>query len=926
MITNEVGLFGCPPKNSKVYYNYETETARLIEQICDQKNTGYLINIISHNEIIAEKFLQHACKLLPIISGQEVSMIWQRVSDRFFPSEVIGQIRENLYQIWKDRHGGLSYEVNPMENAIFNMNWLVDLTEEELDYLVLPLLKKIHGKILIFVFNIYGEETKKIKFLEKLFSKLNDTPHSNRIFFVLIGQHKLYNTGKAVYLNSPAAEVFQKLCYEEQNTFDKPQSIKLPQPSSESLAVFEKVVLPMLYLDRPATSHVIGYLQDKLDFEMDLSIQGLIRDKVLKPMFNETIALSQEGRDHHSKHWNSGNKPPKASQILIQGTSVLTFSHPTILLETDILTSLEKYSSEHFKTIDYFTGYLCSESSQNNNEREKIIAGLKELSKDKASFHTGNVIHQKSLLAYVSQALLRQPERFSDDLFRIFESLSLNFCDFLAAVQVDSHNNIYESSRWMTNVGYVYDQLHQKGISIPLYQKTHPFKQAVTYLKRLKPKNLEQQTNVAYSLGWQLLDSYRFKEASKVFLDAAEVQYSRTASHIQEGGPLSKARNLSLMGWGSLGFKKPIPKTTTKILYHFLEHSGFGLTLDQLADWIAQGGEKFFGSTALFQKRISAAICFCDFDTVSAIEMADHLLRDYQVRCKLIMVKAQQDLQEIGMTTIVVGAPDTPGEIGKFISSLDPDLAALYQIQLMKPFSEVVIIEGEYKTIILNGCGMSESTSEATKNHWEQHLEKVTMELELWDFLIKPLVSEGSKALREIIVNKLISGSKQGTTDINIKEQLDRIEVAYQELSQENIQAMSAPKFLDAIEFSKMSTQTQVLLGQQFEMDGLIKSLDETFKDNGHSPDVWNIQNMLELMLRISTQERLFRSLEAKTQMRKIQDSCRIQMNKCNDIIEDHDRGDKLDVQSKAELQTYLNRAAPNLLKLLDENLSKSFA
>jgi hypothetical protein len=543
----------------------------------------------------------------------------------------------------------------------------------------------------------------------------------------------------------------------------RPRSPKPAFRGEDFIRDAAKVVHALIRLNQPAQERVLQYIAHHHE-GMPSSPDEYVNLGLIKPLTEGRFQVSATSID------SAALTPTRSlgvfSDTVPNGAKVLSFQPPGRFLAQETgLRELTPSATNATILVDLFALAV----NQKRTGDPRAIDTLRELIK---SAHQKVVLnssenHARQLLRYSSQLLLTRPEAFAGPFFPFFEALSSGYADFLHTRYTEDEK-IVEASRALTNVGFVFDQIAPLVRTRLFSEKTRAgiFNQAAAYLSALLPRDISRWAQIRYLEGWQLWDGGQKDQSIEIFREGARILGRVAAEEFPADQDLKIMSQEFLMIFLAFASADVVPDDLKQQLAEMCADYGSTLQLEDILHGNAKG-KVLIDSTNVnrfINSDVTIICCYPDFHIGLLASQA--LRRNYNRVPRVVVfpinvspivpVEAYCE----GDLTLIIGSPDTPGAIGRLVSSLDLGLVRVFQLNLAENFGAATInILNTHAVHLLSGCGLLGNVqawrSFLDQNHTSLRREKSAMDELIREFLIDPLVAAAEGMVFKELVDRV---------------------------------------------------------------------------------------------------------------------------------------------------------------------------
>lgn len=721
------------PHYDKVYFNFEDEVSELISNLNTKKNQIY--NIYPKDYDVAQKVVTHSLKILPKIKNLDIYTFWFNFNNNDYIS-FAQQLKIFLIKIWRNN----LINHNQIEENILSMLLLEDNIQKFSQLNFSALFSKLYNKQFIVVIDILYKELdsfqkNKLEEIFHLIERIKDLKETLCVDTIVLNNHSKYDAKNIqLDINNQAIKPYLEML-NRVNNYQQIDSIDIVNDHNFNKLIH--IINPIVMLNQTVSHEILNYIADT-ESNIENEITNLLNNNFIQQNF------SRDGYNltkNSMKTFNNSNVN-EMDIITANGSKILSFQAPFQLLDNDFsLETLKKAHRENFMLIDVFSSLLTSKTKQNHLEKELYDISLSLSNEVIDILNVNNEYHTKVLLTYFSQLFLKD-YKLEYKYFKLLENLTYGLSNFIENVYKYDNNKKYNISRWITNLGYIYDEM--KYTTTDREKIYYNAAERIGKISDFTNETFELKTK--YTLGWQLNDSKQVQEAIDTFLETAK-RFFYLFKNNEYGKPFYLVHEMYWLGY-IISKKEKITSRflDVKILENILsEHPLFYDSSD--IDIFLHDKYKHIN----FYPNSTYNIFFCDYDLYTAIFVSYRILQK-KLNVKLILVNKKEDIK-LGKKNIILGAPDSPNGIGDFLKQNDRDLTALYQIRLFENFVE---ISENDNFIVLMGCGLGSMIDGL--NQLLEKIDEGENDMDLGIFL--PLMQEAGTKLWEVTVDTIVEAIK----------------------------------------------------------------------------------------------------------------------------------------------------------------------
>lgn len=715
------------PHYDKVYFNFEEEVSELISNL--NTNNGKVYNIYPKDYDIAQKIATHSLKILPKIKNSDIYTFWFNFHDNDYIS--FGQqLKEFLIKIWRNNQFNHSRAEENILSILLPEDNLVEFSKINFS----ALFSKLYDKQFIIVIDILSKdlnsvENNKLEEIFNLIEYIQMLKETLNIDTIVLNNNSIYNAENIqLDINNQNIKPYLEML-KQVNSYER---ICTDKTNNSDLNRLTHIINPIIMLNQTVSSEIINYVANT-ENNIESEITNLIKNNLVQQNFNHNgYNLTKESIKNFKK-----NNVNELDVITANGSKILSFQSPFQLLDNDFsLKTLKNAHRENFMIIDVLSSLLTSKVKHNNLEKELYDMSFSLSTEVVNILNTSNEYHTKILMTYFSQLFLKD-YKLEYKYFKLLENLTYGLSNFTENIYPNDNSKKYNVSRWITNLGYIYDEM--KYSKIDREKIYYNAAQRISKIGEFTNETIELKTK--YTLGWQFKDSNQIKKSIDVFLETAKKFFYKFKND-EFGKPIYLVHEMYWLGY-IISEKENIKskffdeKILQDILYEhpiFYSPADINEFLDNKYKHI-----KFYNNQTY-------NIFFCSYDLYTAIVVSYQIILK-KCNIKLILVNKKEDIK-LGKHNIILGAPDSPDGIGDYLKDNDKDLTSLYQIRLFENFHEVS--ENNNFTVLM-GCGIG-----SMFNGLNSLLETIKEGENDMDFgLLLPLIQQAGNKLWEVTLDTI---------------------------------------------------------------------------------------------------------------------------------------------------------------------------
>lgn len=731
----EAKHWGDVPVYSGLYYNNDRPIAAALSHLIKKEHQATMLTISTVSPSVADGALVHLTSMLAEMRASSVDVFWYAAYPNSTFCDFGRALRRFLLELWKRsdmeilgarEFVALSFEVggSPSPDEYFEKNLQALSTRLwESEILIILDLQELEAE----------EGRQSLCRLAQRF--LNAASRKWRGGIAII---KGDAEDAALHFRSPEAEIAGII----QASRSGQEAGTDPSPNSDLLSEATSLIHPLIVLNQPVQREVLDYVVHHAP-RAEADILALLERDMLWRLGNGRIRLSPSGIARY-KTWD-GTAPSPFLDTIPNGAKVLSFQGAGQLgRQFSSLAEIEKVARDSTVVVDCFATAVAQKF--HGDDASSSLQLLSEAISSKTLLVAGDT-NTRSLLLYASQMLLTAYERFGREFFGLLERLTYGYADFIQSAYGSADPKNYEASRWVTNLGYVYDELGKIPGHHLLADRNAIYACSATYLSNLAPSDPKDWAEIRYSEAWQLHDSGRLAASVEILEAAARKLVDHHRALIPANQLLAfMAQELYVIAL-ALKPDRELSLSMAACLNDMLQGYGSRLEIEGVRQAFLAGEvviEAPAGTTP------DVVVIASYFDLHTSMLIAQALRRTYRRVPKIVLVPGQEtaSLGTAGLEpyidgelALVIGAPDTPGPIGDFVSQRDSELVRLYQLRLLDNFGAAIEAPGaDGRIYFLSACGLA-GNFYAWHAFVERHGAAITLERSPMEFvLIKELL------------------------------------------------------------------------------------------------------------------------------------------------------------------------------------------
>lgn len=750
--------WGDTPIYSGLYYNNDRPIGVALSRLLRKEHEKQILLIASDSPSVADGALVHLTSMLAEMRDSAVDVFWYSAYPGSNFRDLGLALRRFLLELWKRQDIKLM-----SEREFVALSFEVSCCNSPSEYFeknVYALSSRIWDSQILVILDLQGlpSEAERQDFFLLAHQFLVSTSRAWRGCVALIRGGE----GAApLHLTAPEAGIAQII---ETSRTGLVSSISQCVSDTDLLFEATSLIHPLIVLNQPAQRQVLDYVVQHAP-KAQSELAALLDREVLWRLGDGRVRISPAAMARF--RGKSENISPPFRDTIPNGAKVLSFQSPDRLTrQFSSLAEIEKMAQESTVVVDCFATAVAQKIRGGNPSTTLTL--LSEAISSGTLLATGET-NSRSLLCYASQMLLTGYESFGEEFFILLEQLTYGYADYVQLVHGSYHPKNYEASRWLTNLGYVYDEI-KKTRSHQLYtDRMSIYQRAATYLSNLSPVDTKEWAEVRYSEGWQLLDCGKQAESLQVFENAAHSLLNQYRSIIPENALFRvMAHELYVISL-ALDPERILSPEMTYCLNEMLDGYGSLLSLDFIQKEF-QEGRLIIDAPETVTTDVTIIASY--FDLHIALLIAQALRKAYKRVPKIVLAPGRSskklgnsgvDPHVEGDFVLIIGAPDTPGAVGEFISRRDPELVRLYQMRLLDNFGAAIDATNENSHVyFLSACGLAGNLyawqAFIDRYHHTIALERSHMEFVLLkELLLIPLASALETRVFNSVVDRLVS-------------------------------------------------------------------------------------------------------------------------------------------------------------------------
>ena len=504
--------WGDVPFVSGLYYNNDREIGQILSRLLEaDSQQDRLVIVESDSAGISDGALTHIAAVLRQIKQSETETFWYSAYPNSDFHDLGLALRRFLLQLWRkaefatireNDQVALSFELSGAETPkkYFDLN-LAALSR-----------KAAHSQVLIILdIQEAADSYARERLLELARLLVFESKWRRGIAVVPVGSV----VGTNIRFAAPTGPLFELLNKERSGYAQTPQ---FPR-TDELLADAVKVVHPLILLNQPVQRTVLDFILNHTPLA-EQNLRNLLEQEALWRLDHDRIRLAPQGLSAWKERCRKQPAGTFFQDTVVNGAKILSFQGPDRLTEqVSGLKEIENMGLEATRIVDLFALAVSQKRFGARQFRDSIAEFVTSIN-DQRILLAGDIA-SRSLLCYASQLMLAQPAVFGGDLFVLLEQLTFGYADSIYIRHGSDSTEIYEASRWLTNLGYVYDQVSRVGRPGTTSARQHIYHKAASYINGLTSPDPLQQAELRYSEAWQMWDAGLIERSAQLFVDTA---------------------------------------------------------------------------------------------------------------------------------------------------------------------------------------------------------------------------------------------------------------------------------------------------------------------------------------------------------------------------------------------------------------------
>jgi hypothetical protein len=863
------------PEVAPLLFDHEQQLSAFIDalrtgrRLSEAPTAPRAVAVVSLYDILAERFVLHASRLLPSLVDTSVYLFWHRLYPQVSLLEVLRHLRNFLVEAWlrEDKNA----DVN--ELAVLSFDDADTLTIDQLTNIIRSVLTRL-GLVSV------------IAVIEPIGMADSATLHAIAAAVPAM-QRGTLSTVTAVFIGSPTqlARTFShndalllsldQVPEEWRETFMRAAGPAAETGSSSRrspvTADLLELVVPLTALQGGASRDIVSYIEMHMRASHE-EVDRFIREHFVVPLMNGGMSLSEHGLRAAAE----GRQRVRAyDEIVSNGSRIVAFVPPENLVELSTLDALRQYVDTNFRLVDTTGAMLSLRRSDLANARRLARDLTAQIEGNEIEFQRSNEYHHATLIKYISQVLMRPRYELDATFFRYLERLSRGFAEYLVQTVDPRSEGLYRASRLMTNIAYVYDHMPEERRAI-VQVRRELLAKAADLLVEHTPMQPLDIARFAYAEGWQRWDAGDPDGGAAVFLRAAKrLERERTDSLLDarpDGNVVLLASLIFVIDRGDV--RDEIVRTA--LLQH-LRDTGIVTSIEELRRLLFSPPYTLALSNRHFGIPPAVALYFCPFDFVAAFGTARYLMQHKGVVSRLHVVTEESPfrLDKPDLVHIVIGGPDTPGAVGEVIGRVNPMSAFVFQVKSTEDFADIDVVRYEGRDFITtSGSGLTHDDNWA--EFWNRHpsIKEKAMDGVILGELVSTILTTAGTRLSELFIDQIVDRVKSFLDG-------DRGEIAPSEVAEiEEVRSdlnhiaqagktVTTPELIAALHLDRKSPAVASSVGKVLAPGAVAEAFDRIFdmtEEIGADPkrladiagDLLRVANKLRALPELAMKEKLW--------------------------------------------------------------------
>lgn len=754
--------WGDVPINRGLYYNNDQQIGQVLHRLIKSKKNPNVISVRSDSQSVTDGAIMHLSTMLAEFFDIQTEVFWFIGYPNSGFRDLGISLRRFLLQLWQKQDiriigekefSALSYELtsgsNPHEYFKLNLAALASRIPN-LSILLVVDLQQTSNTAYNEIRTLIGdfvEWTSKKEWTGAIIISSSNSPADSDVKFT-----------------APTDEISNLLnSYRTQG-----------EPTEKSIfadgdiADAARLIHPLILLGQPAQRTVLDYVIAHYPQAQDDVRTLLIKKDALWQLNGDAVRVSPRSIAYHAAQF-SADRWSAIGDTIPNGAKILAFQGvDRLITQLTGLNEIDAMDIEATRLVDLFALAVAQKRQGGFSFKDttrQLISNLK--SQDyKHHFFRGD--HSKSIICYASQMLITQADQFGEDFFSLLESLTYAHADSLRLSSNESISSVYEASRWVTNLGFVYNHICRNlPRAIPTKSGTKSAKiygKAASYLLNLNPKDKREWANIRYDEAWHLKDAGDIARSTEIFLATAEDIIRLINSTVMTDETFKVIATELTVHALVISPKKLLSEITANFLTQTLDDYGSTLQLDKIISGITNEQVLVDEPGVLNGLAADFVIVSGHVDMHIALLVAKGLRRLFHRITKVVLLPDNRKINVTDyidqMDAIVIGGPDTPG-LNSFVTSYDAELARLYSIKILGDFAISTNSSPLYpKLHVLSSDGLI-GNYEAWGMFLDRQQSKITkpercpMDQIIFEFLIRPLISAAEGRVFNEFINAI---------------------------------------------------------------------------------------------------------------------------------------------------------------------------
>jgi hypothetical protein len=771
----EPKYWGDYPINANLYYDNDQPIGVALNRLFKRQTQNQILLLNSESPAVSDGVLLHLARILCQLRELPFHVLWFTGYPSSDFSDFGVSLRRFLLELWKAQDFKLmgDSELTALSFEIAGCS----TPEQYLQMNIAALGARNTGADIFIVIDIQEvSERSARQRIQKLVELFLQSPASGwrraiAVQRAVAGEHSILT------LSTPPGDISVFLNH-SRGAGGLPAE---PRVHDQYFATAAPFIHSLVALNQPAQRSVLNYIMNHSP-NADQEIRQLVETASLWTLGNDCTRIAPRLLTEERKSPRKSGVPAAFFDTIPNGAKILSFQGLDRLLpQISRLREIEDSASDATRIVDLYAmavGQKCAKDSGYSDTLSQLISELKGRGKVYAAAEENA---SRSLLFYSSQLLLTHPSEFGASFFRLLEQLTIGYVEFVRLQHSGTSPRMYEASRWLTNLGFIYDRIRPHASGTNIADRANIYAGAASYLSNLNPEEIKAWSETRYSEAWQLWDAGKKQESVDRFVSAAW----RVIEFIQDKPYADETLRVIAQEFFAIAFalmpERLLDKGILEFLEQLLDNYGSKLTLNDLVVGFTSGAVLLDSVDPRAAVPDDVVIIACYFDFHIALLAAQAFRRHFGRATKVVLLPGggDHDPQDCmtGHVNLLIGAPDTPGPIGKFVSACDIELVRLYQLRLFGNFGAAIENQvGDRKFHLLTACGLAGNLTA-----WQSFLERNAASLKnkvspmdelLRQLLLPPLIAAETKVFTAFIDRLL---SKLGRRKDESKRALERL-------------------------------------------------------------------------------------------------------------------------------------------------------